>query len=743
MREAGSGCVKREGFGTLPLLAFQARISHLVTVYDSTVHTLRVLFALGPYAVSFLRDRRRWIWWGAPMPRSPEIHARRARRLVEAIIHLGPTFVKMAQVFAARADLIPEPYLSELGKLIDQVPPLSFDTVAGIIAASFHGNGPAAKSAVNGGASAIGAARVDEVFELFERTPVAAASLGQVHRARYNGEVVAVKVLRPGVEAAVTADLFAARRILSWVERYWHHPHVKRVRVVLDEFELRIAEEMDFRLEAEHAIEIAANFAGNRDVIVPKIVTELTRQRVIVMEFVEGTRIDRLDPARVNVPHIVATLVALYVQMMLVDGLFHADPHPGNLMVADDGRIVLLDFGMVVRVPLETRRSLMRTSIAAIKRDPAAVAAGFVALGLIIPGTPPETVQWLAQLLIENAYSRTTTRERIDALLADRVMKTLFDFPIVLPQHLVYFGRTAALIEGVGTRYDPYFQAIPIASPVILRMRSRILRSLGEPATPTVAEVATVTGYALGKAARWLVDLVGRPRTEDRGPTTENNGNHSTARMAVTNGKSVVKSSVKAIAMLLVCSIGAPRIAGAQAPAPAPLPSVDQQIAAAVLPLPAPMQAGATVMGYRTANKLEMLREGKNGMTCLALFAVEKNFHVACYHDGMEPFMARGRELRAQGVKDPKVDTVRFAEVASGKLKMPKMAALYQIFGKANSWDAATGKVSDASTLLVVYAPGATAESTGLSPVPTKVGPWIMYPGTPKAHIMISGAMAP
>ncbi len=691
------------------------------------MHTLRVLFALGPYAVSFLRDRRRWIWWGAPMPRTPEIHARRARKLVEAIIHLGPTFVKMAQVFAARADLIPEPYLSELGKLIDQVPALSFDTVSAIIAESYHGNGPAARN--------MGAARVDEIFDAFERTPVAAASLGQVHRARYNGEVVAVKVLRPGVEKAVTADLFAARRILSWVERYWKHPHVLRVRVVLDEFELRIAEEMDFRLEAEHAIEIAANFATNRDVIVPKIVTELTRQRVIVMEFVEGTRIDRLDPAHVDVPHIVATLVALYVQMMLVDGLFHADPHPGNLMVSADGRIVLLDFGMVVRVPLETRRSLMRTSIAAITRDPDAVAEGFVALGLIIPGTPPETVRWLAQLLIENAYSRTTTRERIDALLADRVMKTLFDFPIVLPQHLVYFGRTAALIEGVGTRYDPYFQAIPIASPVILRMRSRILRSLGEPATPSVAEVATVTGYALGKAARWLVDLVGRSKAEDRRSKVD--GNHSTERAVTMNGKGVVKT----VAMIVACSMSASHAMRAQAPAP--LPTVDQQIAAAVLPLPAPMQAGATVMGYRTADKLETLRAGKNGMICLALFAVEKSFHVACYHEGMEPFMARGRELRAQGVKDPKVDTVRFAEVASGKLKMPKMATLYQIFGKPNSWDPATGKLTDASTLLVVYVPGATAESTGLSPAPTKIGPWIMYPGTPKAHIMISGSMSP
>jgi predicted unusual protein kinase regulating ubiquinone biosynthesis (AarF/ABC1/UbiB family) len=453
------------------------------------VHTLRVVLALGPFAISFLRDRRRWLWWGAPLARQPAVHASRARRLVNTIIQLGPTFVKMAQVFAARPDLIPEPYLGELGKLIDQVPPMPFHAVARTIQESYG------KSA-------------DELFDAFEREPVAAASLGQVHRARHEGQEIAVKVLRPGVEASVAGDLQAARRILRWVERWWDHPHVKRIRVVLDEFEARIAEEMDFRLEAEHAAEIGANFAGNRSVLVPAVLHEFTRQRVLVLEFVHGTRIDRLDPATVNVAGIVATLVELYVQMMLVDGLFHADPHPGNLMVADDGRIVLVDFGMVVRVPLETRRWLMRTAIAAIRRDAAAVAAGFQMLGLILPDTDPATVRWVAELLITNAYSRTTTRERIDSLLADRVMKTLFDLPIVLPQNLVYFGRTAALIEGVGTRYDPYFQAIPVASPVILRMRSRILRSLGEPATPTPAEIATVAGHALGRIARWVVDAV-------------------------------------------------------------------------------------------------------------------------------------------------------------------------------------------------------------------------------------------
>ncbi|HLA89949.1 MAG TPA: AarF/UbiB family protein, partial [Gemmatimonadaceae bacterium] len=256
------------------------------------------------------------------------------------------------------------------------------------------------------------------------------------------------------------------------------------------------------------ATEIRANFAGNRKVIIPKIVHDLTRQRVLVLEFVEGTRIDRLDPARVNVHAMVATLVELYLQMMYVDGLFHADPHPGNLMVAPDGRLVLVDFGMVVRVPVEMRRRLVHTVMAAIRRDADGVARGFFELGLMPQGTDPSMVHWLAELLITNAYSRTTTKERLDRLLADRIMRTLFDFPIELPESAVYFARAATLIEGIGTRYDPYFQAIPAASPIVLRMRSRILRSLGETPTPSVAEIASVAGYALGRAARWIAEAL-------------------------------------------------------------------------------------------------------------------------------------------------------------------------------------------------------------------------------------------
>jgi hypothetical protein len=169
-------------------------------------------------------------------------------------------------------------------------------------------------------------------------------------------------------------------------------------------------------------------------------------------------------------------------------------------------------------------------------------------------------------------------------------------------------------------------------------------------------------------------------------------------------------------------------------------PPAAQQIAAAVTPLPEELRASAAVLGYSADGKLTSLREGKNDMICLAPNPSETAFHSACYHKSMEPFMARGRELRAQGVKGGQVDTVRFAEVKSGKLKMPTAPTmLYQIFG--GDFDPATGKVTKGNWLYVTYIPFATSATTGLSSKASDKGPWIMFPGTPKAHIMFSVGM--
>ena len=177
------------------------------------------------------------------------------------------------------------------------------------------------------------------------------------------------------------------------------------------------------------------------------------------------------------------------------------------------------------------------------------------------------------------------------------------------------------------------------------------------------------------------------------------------------------------------------------AAAAAPLPDA-QQIAAAVLALPSEFRDDARVLGYHAGSpQLVSLREGKGPFTCLATNPAEPRFHVACYHESLEPFMARGRALRAQGVPNDKVDTVRFAEVKSGKIVMPKQASLYQIFGPPGTFDPATGTVKGATPLFVIYMPGATAASTGLSAKPAEGTPWIMFPGTPKAHIMLTPKM--
>lgn len=186
-----------------------------------------------------------------------------------------------------------------------------------------------------------------------------------------------------------------------------------------------------------------------------------------------------------------------------------------------------------------------------------------------------------------------------------------------------------------------------------------------------------------------------------------------------------------------LASLAAPTLAAQQAPV---IPPAATQIAAAVTALPAELQEGAAVLGYRTAGKLESLRAGKNDMVCLAPEPGAKEFHSACYHTGMEPFMARGRALRASGVKGALVDSARFAEVKKGTLKVPAQASmLYQIFG--GTFDEATGKVTGGSRLFVTYIPFATATTTGLSAKPSDKLPWIMFPGTPKAHIMFSATM--
>ncbi|MEO6444611.1 MAG: AarF/UbiB family protein [Gemmatimonadaceae bacterium] len=449
---------------------------------------MRALVIIGrllPLFVSVLRDFRRWIWWGAGAVRSRAFHERRAAHVVDTITTLGPSFVKIAQIFASRADLIPEPYVSALGALTDRVRTVPSAAIRAEIEKAFD-------------------RPISSLFEFFDDTPLAAASLGQVHRARYQGADIVVKVLRPGVEKRVEEDMAVAVPLSRWLARRFPNPHVRNAQTVIEEYANKIGEEMDFVLEASYARRIRDNFAGNHRVLVPRVIDGLVTRRVLGLEYMEGVRIDRVNPLPGDAPYdprgVVSAVMELYLQMMLIDGLFHADPHPGNLLVSPTGQVILLDFGMVVDVPREMRWQLVTTVFAAIRRDTDGVIGGFQSLGFVEPGSDMSAIRTLADTLMTLAFERTTTMERIQ-LMADQVMATLYDFPIRLPSEMVYFARTAALIEGLGTRYDPHFNPVTFASPIAVRMRGRIVESLGESNGKHPVDMATVVGAALGHAA--------------------------------------------------------------------------------------------------------------------------------------------------------------------------------------------------------------------------------------------------
>ena len=447
-----------------------------------------ILARLGPLGISLRRDHRRWIRWGKPVPRSEAFHQARARRIVRELAALGPTFIKMAQIFSTRADLVAEPYLTELGTLTDRVPPVPWRELRPVLEQAW-GVDP------------------DTVVDALDPNPLAAGSLGQVHRARHLGREVVVKILRPGVEELVARDVRVARRIVDWLYARFPHHHVLGFRVVLDEFALHVREEMDFVREGAQCALMRERFADERRLRIPEVVTELTRHAVLVLEYLPGTRIDALD-ARVaagtaSPRALVETLIECYARMMLRDGVFHADPHPGNLLVDDEGRIILLDFGMVIDVDVKTRKALFDTVIATIRRDPEGTVKGFFALGMVAPGTSVETMQALVRVLLEIAYTDSAMIERT-RMLTDRIMHELFEWPIVLPGELVYFARTATLIEGIGSRYDANFNAIRVASPVVIRMRTELLMALvGDVGAddPLVRWAATLGAMAGGAAA--------------------------------------------------------------------------------------------------------------------------------------------------------------------------------------------------------------------------------------------------
>jgi len=444
-----------------------------------TARTLRVVRRLLPFLWAFLRDRRRWILVGRPAVRKPGHHQRRAERLTSAIAALGPTFIKLAQVLASRADIFPEPYLSAIGTLQDQVPPLPGERIEAVILEELG-------------------RPVEELFAGFQRTPMAAASLGQVHRARVGNREVVVKVLRPGVEALVAVDLDVSFRLLFWLNILFPNHHVRALTNVFREFSVKVREEMDFRKEAENINRFRRVFQREAGVRAPEVFPEFTTRRVLVMEFRDGTRIDRLQDrfasGRLSFDRLMERLSAVYLRMMMVDGFLHADPHAGNLLVEEDGTIVILDWGMVVEVPRWTRENILSVALAVEREDLDGMINGMYQLGMISPEVSRGEIREAATEIMQIMERfRSSSRERIQYIVQE-IFDTFYTWPIMLPQELVYFFRTSVLLEGIGYRYDPHFDGLTMIRRVIRAQKAEIART-------TAREPVAAARDALGEVA--------------------------------------------------------------------------------------------------------------------------------------------------------------------------------------------------------------------------------------------------
>jgi predicted unusual protein kinase regulating ubiquinone biosynthesis (AarF/ABC1/UbiB family) len=387
--------------------------------------------------------------------------------LRQSLIGLGPTFIKIGQALGTRADLLPLSYVKELATLQDQVPEFSTAEAFARIESELGRS-------------------LQECYAEIDSTPVASASLGQVYRARLStGEEVAVKVQRPELEQIISFDIAILYRIVKLTNRFFPRANENADwEGMLREFHSTVFEEMDYVKEGRNADRFRYNFRTWRAIRVPKIHWSHTSQKVLTLEFIRGTKvtdIEGLRARRISAVKVNRLLVRTYLKQLLEDGFFHADPHPGNLLVMDSGHLAFFDFGMVGRISSKLQSQMIDAFFHVVGRDVHGLGQDIINLNFLKPGVDPETVRPVVEQLFTVYLNLKLGEIKFKELTYD-LAEVIYEYPFRLPANFTYIMRALMTLEGIGIVTDPGFSffdtAKPYAKEFMLKREGRVFGKL-------------------------------------------------------------------------------------------------------------------------------------------------------------------------------------------------------------------------------------------------------------------------